>query len=245
MRSIPAASVLISNHPPGSLVEQGTRCAVKYDATPVKSEISRQPPPRSATICVDSRIVRSLPSRVTSWRKRMRSSGSSPTVGSSTNQYFRFVHQRLRNAESANHAAGELLDLAVGDGLKPTDRQQPPPLGDAAPALRQARHPGEGVDDLLGSVQPPSAEFLRQVADERAHFQRFPRRVVTAHRHGAPGRLQQRRDNAQQGALARAVRPEQTEQARAQREIHIRERGVATLVGVADAAGSIAGASSL
>ena len=152
-------------------------------------------------------------------------------------QYLRLVYQRLRYAEAANHATGELLDLAVGDGLEPHRRQNLRYPATPFPPLRQARHPGKGVDHLLGSMQTPGPEFLRQIADERAHLQRFPRYVVTAHRHAAPCRFQQGCDNAQQRALAGAVRAEEAEQPRAEGEVHIRKRRMASLVSVADAAG--------
>jgi len=45
---------------------------------------SLQPVPRSATMWVERMIVRSRPRVAISWRNRMRSSGSRPTVGSST-----------------------------------------------------------------------------------------------------------------------------------------------------------------
>ena len=60
----------------------------------------------SSTMCVERMTVTSRPMEESRFRKRLRSAGSRPAVGSSTMIRRGIGEQRLRDAEALLHAAG-------------------------------------------------------------------------------------------------------------------------------------------
>jgi len=67
----------------------------------------------SETMCVERITMRSPDSSESRLRKRTRSSGSSPAVGSSTMRSCGVVEQRLSDADSLLHSAGEAAQGAT------------------------------------------------------------------------------------------------------------------------------------
>ena len=147
-------------------------------------------------------------------------------------QHLRFVNQRLRHAQPPNHAAGELLHLAMrylgkahlfeglGHALLPLAL-----VGEAGKTRQRIQH-------FFGTMLPPSAELLGQVADQAAHLAPVFGDIVAANRHRSTAGHQQRANYAHERALASAVRPQQTEQPGAKLEIHPVKSDMAALVGV-------------
>ena len=129
------------------------------------------------------------------------------------------VNQGLRDSQAAPHAAGELLHLAMGDVAQADIVEHGVDAVAPRGAIVETREVGQGVEHLFHAVQPPGAELLRQVAQVGADGAPLLDRVVAEDGHGTGARPEQGADDPHQGALAGAVRAEQTEQARADRQV--------------------------
>ena len=118
------------------------------------------------------------------------------------------VHQRLRESEPARHALRELARRAVRDLGEADHLEQ---FVGAAPA-RAAVEPEElaVVVERLGRVEEPvEVGLLGQVSDLALH--RDVARVAAEDHQLAARLVQQAEDHLDGGRLARAVRPEQSE----------------------------------
>lgn len=121
-------------------------------------------------------------------------------------------------------------DLAQSDLVE--DLRDPGPSVFRVPQSRQLR---QRIEDLFDAVQPPGAEVLRQVSELLTYRPPVAGDVVSADPHRARRRVEQRTDDAHEGALARPVWSEQPEETGAEGQIDTVERGVPPLVGVTEA----------
>ena len=145
------------------------------------------------------------------------------------NDQFRFMHQRVRQADALPVAFGKLAD-------------------DAAAHVRQAalfHHrvhalartpPAEALEPRAEFQVFPHAHFgierivFRHVTDAPAHFVRFVKNVEARHAHRAARRRQETGQNPHRRAFARAVRAEQADDFAARdRERDVRHRRAARI----------------
>jgi hypothetical protein len=138
-------------------------------------------------------------------------------------QQFRFVHDRLRDADPAQHPAGQRAQL--GPGLVPQahvlDR-----------GGHRARHPPgrhvleqrEVLDEVRDREARVVAESLRQVAEPASDLPPRPvlAGIAVQQPQLAAGRRDHRGHHPQQRGLARAVGPQQPEHSRPGLQAHPR-----------------------
>ncbi len=142
-------------------------------------------------------------------------------------QQVRVVHERLRDPDPAQHAAGQRAQpgLRLVPEVNPFDGRGD---GLADAARRDLLEQREVLDELHDGERRVVAEVLRQVAEAAADLAAVcgvPR--VPAQQPDLAGRRRQHgREHAQQGGLARAVRPQQAEHAGAGIQAHAVDRPV-------------------
>ena len=163
----------------------------------------------SSTMCVERRTTLFSPSSLSRFRKRTRSAGSRPAVGSSTIISFGLPEQRHGDAEALPHAARVAAQLLLAH--LPQVRLPEQRLDDllARPALGDALEQREVIEQVLRAHLRIDAELLRQVAERLAHLVLLLQHVDVAEADAAVVRLLQRGEDAHQRGLAGAVGAEQ------------------------------------
>ncbi len=148
-------------------------------------------------------------------------------------QQARIVEQRLRDADALAHAAGEAAERTVASLDEVHELEQ---LLD--PRARRARlealRGGEVLEELHRRELRVDAEVLGQVAQHLAHRVGLARDVGAVPRHASARRRRERREDAHERRLARAVGTEQPEHAGAEIERELRERPAAAGIALAD-----------
>ena len=116
-------------------------------------------------MCVERITTLSSPISLSRFRKRTRSSGSSPAVGSSTTISFGLPSKRDGDAEALPHAAGEGADSLLAH--LPQVRASEQRFDDVAPrpALDDPLQHREVIEQPLRAHSWVEAERLRQVAE--------------------------------------------------------------------------------
>ena len=177
----------------------------------------------SDTMCVDKITIRSPDSSDSKLRKRTRSSRIEPGRGLVHDQQLRIVQQRLRNPDALAHSAGIPAQWPLGRAAQIDQFQQftnPRPRR----SCRDPFYRREILQKFKRIQIGIYAEILRQITKHRAKGIRIPRDVRIVPQN-APGRgLRNRRQNTHQRGLARAVRPQQPQHTRTERELYTVQR---------------------
>ena len=136
---------------------------------------------------------------------------------------LRVVHERLGELHALPHAGRVAAHLAVAL-LEEADEAQDLGGALARGAARQAVDAGHVRHELGGADVEREAVVLGHVADVPADLEPLGDDVEVEHLRRAGGGLEQAEQDADQGALAGAVRPHQADDARLQVEVEPVER---------------------
>jgi hypothetical protein len=143
-----------------------------------------------------------------------------------------FVNQRLGHPQAPQHTAGQLLDLAVDDFRQPDLVQHfCHPFAPVTP-VQHAGQLCQRIKDFLHPMIAPGTEFLGQISKNGSNRHGVPGDIMARHPHLAPGRPDQRAEDAHQGALAGPVRAQQAEYPNAAVKVYVIKRLESIRVGM-------------
>ena len=148
---------------------------------------------------------------------------------------LRLTDERLRDAEALLHAAAEAGDPALTVLPQVHLLQEGLHQRLALAVVHHALQQGDVVQHVVRAHPRVHPELLRQVAEHLAHLVFLAEHIDLAEHHRSAVRLLQGGQDAHQGALARTVGPQQTEQAGGDGEAHVVQRFHAVRVGLAEA----------